>query len=75
MHRNNTIVSRNREYCCWASPNSKIGEFCPSIDYATKAFLFSRTAVIENKRVENIYTIPLEELGLKKLKRLARWDR
>ena len=55
--------------------NSKIGEFCPSIDYATKAFLFSRTAVIENKRVENIYTIPLKELGLKRLKRLAKWDR
>jgi hypothetical protein len=55
--------------------NSKIGEFCPSIDYATKAFLFSRTEVIENKRVENIYTIPLKELGLKRLKRSAKWDR
>jgi hypothetical protein len=55
--------------------NSKIGEFCPSIDYKNKLFLFSRTEVINGKRVENLYTYPLKKLNLKKLKKLSTWDK
>lgn len=55
--------------------NSKIGEFCPSIDLKNKLFLFSRTEVINGKRVENIFTYPLKKLHLKKLKKLSTWDK
>lgn len=54
--------------------NSKIGEFCPSIDYKNKLFLFSRTEVIDGKRIENIYSYPLKKLKIRKLKKLAKWD-
>lgn len=53
--------------------NSKIGEFCPSIDVKNKLFLFSRTEVVNGKRIENIYSYPLKNLKLKKLKKNAKW--
>ena len=55
--------------------NSKVGEFCPSIDFKNKFFLFSRTEVVNGKRIENIYTCPLINLKLKKLKKLAEWQK
>ncbi len=55
--------------------NTKIGEFCPSIDYKSKRFLFSRTEVVNGKRIENMYSYPLKKLKIKKLKRLAKWDK
>jgi hypothetical protein len=54
--------------------NSKIAEFCPSIDFKNGLFLFSRTEVIDGKRIENIYSYPLKKLKIKKLKKLAKWD-
>ena len=53
--------------------NTKIGEFCPSIDFKNNLFLFARTELVNNKRVENIYTYPLSKLKLKSLKKLAIW--
>lgn len=54
--------------------NSKIGEFCPSVDYKNKLFLFSRTEVINGKRIENIYSYPLKKLRIRKLEKIAKWD-
>lgn len=54
--------------------NSKVGEFCPSIDFKNGLFLFSRTEVVNGKRIENIYRYPLKKLNIRKLKRLAKWD-
>lgn len=53
--------------------NSKIGEFCPAIDFKNNLFLFSRTQVINGRRIENIYTYPLKQLGLERLRKLAKW--
>ncbi|MEJ7693049.1 hypothetical protein [Daejeonella sp.] len=53
--------------------NSKIGEFCPSIDFKNKLFLFSRTEVVNGKRIENIYSYPLKNLEIRKLKKQAKW--
>lgn len=53
--------------------NSKIGEFCPSIDFKNKLFLFSRTEVVNGKRIENIYSYPLKKLKIRKLKKQAKW--
>lgn len=65
----------------WSNPinlgseiNSKIGEFCPSVDFNNKLFIFSRTEVVNGKRIENIYTYPLRKLRLNKLKKRANWD-
>lgn len=55
--------------------NSKVGEFCPSIDLKNKLFTFSRTEVVNGKRIENIYSHPLKNLRLKKLKKIAKWDK
>lgn len=53
--------------------NSKLGEFCPGIDFDGGLFLFSRTELINGKRKDNIYTYPLKKLKIRKLKRLAKW--
>lgn len=55
--------------------NSKIGELCPSIDFKNKLFLFSRTEVVNEKRIENVYSYPLKNLKLKKFKKLAKWEK
>jgi hypothetical protein len=64
----------------WSDPinlgneiNSKIGEFCPSIDLKNKLFIFSRTEVLNGKRVDNVYSYPLKKLNIRKLKKLAKW--
>lgn len=64
----------------WSNPinlgneiNSKIGEFCPSIDLKNKLFVFSRTEVLNGKRVDNVYSYPLKKLNIRKLKKLAKW--
>jgi Tol biopolymer transport system component len=54
--------------------NSKIAEFCPSIDFKNGLFLFSRTEVINGKRIENIYSYSLKKLKIRKLRRLAKWN-
>lgn len=54
--------------------NTILGEFCPSIDFKNKMFIFSRTQVSNGKRIENIYTIPLHQLDIYKFKKLAKWD-
>lgn len=55
--------------------NTAISEFCPNIDLKNRRFLFSRTKVKSNGfRIENIYSIPLKKLGLKKLKKMAKWS-
>lgn len=53
--------------------NSKIGEFCPSIDFKNRLFIFSRTEVVNGKRVDNIYSYPLKQLNIRKLKKSAKW--
>ncbi|MEO5946347.1 MAG: hypothetical protein ABIP79_05985 [Chitinophagaceae bacterium] len=53
--------------------NTTIGEFCPSIDLKNKRFLFSRTQVENGHRIENLYTIPLKELKINRLKKHAKW--
>ena len=53
--------------------NTKIGEFCPSIDSKNRLFIFSRTEVVNGKRVDNIYSYPLKKLNIKKLRKLAKW--
>ncbi|AEI51387.1 TolB family protein [Runella slithyformis] len=65
----------------WSTPinlgneiNSKIGEFCPSIDLKKKLFIFSRTEVVNGKRVDNVYSYPLKKLNIRKLKKLAKWS-
>lgn len=55
--------------------NSKIGEFCPSLDFKNKLFLFSRTEVINGRRVENIFSYPLKKLNIRKLKKLSTWEK
>ncbi|MBC7934205.1 MAG: PD40 domain-containing protein [Rhizobacter sp.] len=54
--------------------NSKVGEFCPSIDLKNQLFLFSRTEDINGKRFENMYSYPFKNLKIRKLKKLAKWD-
>ena len=54
--------------------NSQIGEFCPGVDLKNKLFTFSRTQVDNGKRIENIYSIPIKNLKLNKLKRSAKWS-
>ncbi|MEO6219618.1 MAG: hypothetical protein ABIO81_04260 [Ginsengibacter sp.] len=65
----------------WSSPlnlgdkiNTNFAEFCPGIDFKNKKFLFSRTQVANNKRVENIYTIPLKQLAIHKFRKIAKWE-
>jgi Tol biopolymer transport system component len=55
--------------------NSEIGEFCPSVDAKNKQFLFSRTKVVDGKRIENTYGIPLIDLNLKAMEKLAKWEK
>lgn len=55
--------------------NTDVSEFCPSIDHKNKQFFFSRTIVENEKRIENIYSIPLEQLGLDELKKRAKWPK
>ena len=54
-----------------ASVNTPLNEFCPSIDVKNKRFLFSRTEVREDVRIENMFYIPLKELQLSNLRRNA----
>lgn len=53
--------------------NSEMSEFCPNIDIKNQQFLFSRTKVVDGKRIENMYSIPLKDLKLKEMKKLAKW--
>ncbi|MES2811132.1 MAG: hypothetical protein V4670_01570 [Bacteroidota bacterium] len=53
--------------------NTETSEFCPNIDFKKQQFLFSRTKVIDGKRIENMYSIPLKDLNLKEMKKLAKW--
>ncbi|MEO9483021.1 MAG: hypothetical protein ABJG47_06225 [Ekhidna sp.] len=62
----------------WSNPinlgkpvNSSLNEFCPSIDLKNKRFLFSRTEVLENRRIENMFFIPLKDLNIKNLRKQA----
>lgn len=62
----------------WSKPqnlgapiNTELNEFCPSLDLKNKRFLFSRTEVREDKRVENMFAIPLKDLRLKTLRKQA----
>ncbi|MCL6265690.1 TolB family protein [Flagellimonas myxillae] len=65
----------------WSQPqnignkiNTEDSEFCPTIDLSTNRFLFSRTILEGEKRIENIYSFPLRKLKLKKLRKLATWE-
>lgn len=53
--------------------NSDLSEFCPFVDANNHMFYFSRTQVVDGRRVENMYEIKLKELGLKELKLKARY--
>ncbi len=53
--------------------NTEIGEFCPGIDFKNKIFLFSRTQVVNGRRIENLYTFPLKKLKIGSLKKIAKW--
>ena len=53
--------------------NSELSEFCPNIDFKNQLFLFSRTKVVDGKRIENMYSIPLKDLNVKEMKKLAKW--
>ncbi|WP_190808978.1 PD40 domain-containing protein [Flagellimonas sp. S3867] len=65
----------------WSNPinlgvkiNTEVSEFCPTLDLKNKKFLFSRTIFENELRIENIYSIPLRKLNLKKLKKQAKWE-
>ncbi|MEQ8711735.1 MAG: hypothetical protein RIC80_01895 [Cyclobacteriaceae bacterium] len=53
--------------------NTDLNEFCPSVDLANERFFFSRTKVEGEKRIENIYSIPLGQLQLEQLRKKAKW--
>lgn len=53
--------------------NSESSEFCPTIDIKNQRFLFSRTKVVDGKRIENMYSIPLKDLNIKGIKKWAKW--
>ncbi|WP_422861413.1 TolB family protein [Flagellimonas sp. W118] len=65
----------------WSQPmnlgnriNTEVSEFCPTIDLKNKRFFFSRTIIDNEKRIENIYSMSLRKLHLKKLRKQAKWD-
>lgn len=69
---------KNRE---WSRPinlgskiNTEVSEFCPTIDLKNKKFLFSRTVFDNERRIENIYSLPIRKLKLHKLRKQAKWD-
>ncbi len=64
----------------WSAPvnlgspvNTEFSDFCPSMDIKNDRFMFSRTERIGERRIENIYSIPLKDLRLKKLRKSATW--
>ena len=66
----------------WSTPqnlgvfiNTKASEFCPTIALKTKRFLFSRTIIQNEIRIENIYEVPLRKLQLKKKRKQAIWPK
>ncbi|MCL6273112.1 hypothetical protein M3P19_03775 [Muricauda sp. 2012CJ35-5] len=66
----------------WSTPqnlgdfiNTKASEFCPTIALKTKRFLFSRTIIQNEIRIENIYELPLRKLQLKKKRKQAIWPK
>nr|WP_299388715.1 hypothetical protein [Allomuricauda sp.] len=54
--------------------NTAVSEFCPTVDIKNKRFLFSRTIFENERRIENIYSIPLRKLKLNKLRKQAVWE-
>ncbi len=65
----------------WSSPinlgnkiNTSVSEFCPTIGLKEKQFFFSRTIIENERRIENIYSVPLESLRINELKKQAEWN-
>jgi len=65
----------------WSNPinignqiNTADSEFCPTVDLKNDKFFFSRTIIENERRIENIYSIPLKNIKIKKLKKRAKWD-
>jgi Tol biopolymer transport system component len=59
----------------WSAPinfgpkiNTKDSEFCPSQDYSNERFFFARTILDGKRRIENIYSIPMDALNIDELK-------
>ena len=48
--------------------NTKDSEFCPSRDFSNDRFFFARTILDGKRRIENIYSIPMDELNIDELK-------
>tara|TARA_Y100000385_G_C12974681_1_gene585619 strand:+ start:123 stop:980 length:858 start_codon:yes stop_codon:yes gene_type:complete len=65
----------------WSTPinlgeniNTKDSEFCPSSDYSNNRFFFARTIIKKEKRIENIFSVPMESLRINELRQQAKWD-
>ncbi len=53
--------------------NSGEREFCPSMDLAGNRFFFSRARLEGDTRIENIYSLPIEDLKIDELRQKAKW--